>query len=60
MKMKDVQASHFWCVLSKFNGPFGRMPPTEVYLPMFVISVLTFVVGAWFFGRLKPAFSDHV
>lgn len=39
---------------------FGRMPPTEVYLPMIVISVLTFVVGAWFFGRLKPAFSDHV
>ena len=39
---------------------FGRIPPLEIYLPMMAISVLTFGAGSWFFGRLKPAFSDHV
>ncbi|AKG24690.1 ABC transporter [Calothrix sp. 336/3] len=38
----------------------NTLPATRILIPLFSMSVLTFIGGFWFFNRMKKVFSDYV
>lgn len=38
----------------------GQLPPVRVGVSLFTMSIFIFVLGFWFFERMKKVFSDHV
>ncbi len=38
----------------------NHLPPNRIIIPLITMSILTFIVGFWFFKQMKKVFSDYV
>lgn len=57
-----LAANPLYYIISTYQDVlmFGRFPRLEVFLPFVILSFVTFILGYWFFTKMKRVFADNV
>lgn len=57
-----LKANPLYYIISSYQDVlmFGRFPKLETFIPFLIISLSTFILGYWFFMKMKRVFVDNV